>query len=114
MAYGLKIGEILQWLPEISGIGRDKHMDFFLYCLRIMKGNFHLNRKVEKLARLSPEEKQFSEKFKQFVHPGNIEKINNLFAEAISQIGMNANPRILLLDMSTKLYSYLRQPYQEE
>ena len=114
MAYGLKVGEILNWIPEIAALGRDKQKDFFLYCLRMMKGNFHLNRCMGKLARLSPEERQFSERFYQFVNPGNIAGLNQLFAEAISQTGMNANPRILLLDMSTKLYSYLRKPWKEQ
>ncbi len=113
-AYGFRIAELLEWIPKISQLGREKQKEFLLYCLHMIKGNFHMNRGMMEIMRLSPEEKGFSERFNQFVNPGNIDKLSHLFSEAIAQIGMNANPRILFLDMSTKLYRLFRKPFPKQ
>lgn len=113
-SYGFKINDLLEWLPKVSEFGREKQKEFLLYCLHMIKGNFHMNRDMMQIMRLSPQEKSFSERFNQFINPGNIEKLSILFSEAISQISMNANPRILFLDMSTKLYRLFRKPFPKQ
>lgn len=109
ITYNFRVLELLDWLPSIAELGREKQKEFLLFCLRLIMGNFHVNQKVEKNLRLSPEEQEFSVRFHQFIHPGNIEELSALFSEAISQIEMNANPRILFLDMSIGMYRLLRK-----
>ncbi len=110
MAYGFKIHELLEWVPKMAALGREKQKTFLLYCLHMIKGNFHMNMDMLGIMRLSPEEQKFSERFNQFINADNIERLSLLFSEAIVQIGMNANPRITFLDMSTQLYRLLRKP----
>lgn len=109
ITYNFRIQELLDWLPSMAELGREKQKEFLLFCLRMIKGNFHINQKVEDIIRLSSAEQEFSKRFHQFIHAGNIEDLNVLFSEAISQIEMNANPKILFLDMSTKIYRLLRK-----
>ena len=49
----------------------------------------------------------FLEKFKPFINHQNISKINSIMNDAFSY-GENANPKILMLDISIKLYKLLR------
>ena len=76
----------------------------------MIKENYHKNSKVDEIVRMSPEEQEFSKKFHKFINPGNIEDLHSLFSMAVSQISMNANPRILFLDMSTRISQLLRKP----
>ncbi len=109
LTYSYNIPELLELLPVIAEMGREKQKDFFVFCLRMIRENFHTNMDVKEIIRMSPEEKHFSERFHKYIHPGNIEDLQSLFSEAISQISMNANPRILFLDMSTRIYHLLRK-----
>jgi DNA polymerase-3 subunit delta' len=109
LAFNFKVLELLDWIPSIAEIGRERQKDFFSFCLRLIRGNFHMNRNVMSIARLSPTEEDFSLKFNRFVNPDNIEDYNRLFSEAISHISMNANPRILLMDMSSSLFRLMRR-----
>jgi len=108
--YSLKIPELLDWIPQMAEMGREKQKDFLIFCLRMIKENYHMNRKVTEIIRMSPEEEEFSQRFHNFVNSANIEDLHRLISEAVSQIGMNANPRILFLDLSTRIYQQLRKP----
>jgi len=110
LTYNFKVPELLEWVAEIARIGREKQKDFLSFCLRLIRGNFQMNRNVMSIVRLSPDEQEFSKNFKTFINPGNIEDLSMLFSEAISQVSMNANPRILFLDMSAKLFRLMRKP----
>ena len=110
LAYSFKIPELLEWIPTMSLLGREKQKDFFVFCLRMIRGNFYMNREVRSILRLNPEEKQFADRFHKYIHPGNIEDLHNLFSEAIRHISMNANPRILFMDMSISIYQLLQKP----
>ena len=67
LKYNFKINELLDWVPKIAELGREKQKEFLLFCLRMVKGNFHMNQEVMEIMRLSPEEQAFSERFKQFI-----------------------------------------------
>ena len=108
--YSLKIPELLEWIPQMAEMGREKQKDFLIFCLRMIKENYHMNRKVTEIIRMSPEEEEFSQRFHNFINTGNIENLHRLISEAVSQIEMNANPRILLLDLSTRIYQLLQKP----
>ncbi len=109
LAYGFKILELLEWIPTMTTLGREKQKEFFIFCLRMIRGNFHMNREVRSIIRLNPEEQQFAERFHKYIHPGNIEDLHNLFSEAVRHISMNANPRILFIDMSTSIHLLLQK-----
>jgi len=56
----------------------------------------------------SESERNFLEKFKPFINNQNISEINSIMNEAYFHIERNANPKILMLDVSIKLYKLLR------
>ena len=67
-------------------------------------GNFKLSIKG-----LNESEESFLEKFKPFVNHKNISEINSVMNEAYYHLERNANPKILMLDVSLHLYKLLRK-----
>jgi len=67
-----------------------------------------MNQGLESMTRMTPSEKDFSVNFNRFIHSGNIESLSNIFSKAMKQIEMNANPRILFLDMAREIFSALK------
>ncbi|MCX6225876.1 MAG: DNA polymerase III subunit delta, partial [Bacteroidia bacterium] len=110
ISFGLQVKEIIDWVSEVSEIGRERQKWFLQYALSMIRNNFMLNQGLAELATLDQEESAFSSKFNAFIHPGNIEGLMDEFNLAIAQITMNANPKILLTDMSLQLYRLLRSP----
>lgn len=110
ISFGLKIKDITDWVSEVSGIGRERQKWFLQYALSMIRNNYMLNQGLAELAILDSEESAFSSKFNTFIHPGNIEGLMEQFDLAIAQVTMNANPKILLTDMSLQLHHLLRLP----
>jgi DNA polymerase III subunit delta' len=110
ISYGLRVVEVTSWVTEVSEIGRERQKWFLLYSLGMIRNSFLVNCGLTELAVMDAEESEFSRKFSTFIHPGNIEGLMQEFDRAIAQIAMNANPKILLTDMSLQLYRLLRLP----
>jgi DNA polymerase III subunit delta' len=110
ISFGLQIKEINDWVSEVSEIGRERQKWFLQYGLGMIRNNFLLNQGLSELAVMDPEETAFSSRFNAFIHPGNVDGLIREFNLAISQITMNANPKILLTDMSLQIYQLLRMP----
>jgi DNA polymerase III subunit delta' len=110
ISFALQINEITDWVSDISEIGRERQKWFLQYALSMIRNNFLMNQGLTELTTLDVEESAFSSRFNAFIHPGNIEELVKEFDLAIAQITMNANPKILLTDMSLQINRLLRLP----
>lgn len=108
MCFRYRVHEILNWLPTVASIGRERQKAFLQYALHLLRENYLLNQDLESVTRLTPSEKDFSSKFYLYVHTGNIEPLFSSISNAIRHIEMNANPRILFLDLSMEMYKSLK------
>jgi DNA polymerase III subunit delta' len=96
------------WIDGISGIGREKQKQFLQYAIRIIRGSFIINIKAGDIDLLSAEEKEFSEKFSKFVHPGNVFPICEEFGKAYVHIEYNGYNRLVLFDLAIKIARLLK------
>lgn len=110
ISYNLMIKDLVPWVDEMSAIGRERQKMFLAYCLEMVRENFLYNQGLGELVAFDPGEAEFAVKFSKFIHPGNINGMMQEFSQAIAQISMNANPKILLTDMSIQLNRLLRMP----
>lgn len=110
ISYNLIIKDLIPWVDEMTGIGRERQKMFLVYCLEMVRENFLFNQGLKELVTFDPQEAEFAIKFSKFIHPGNINGMMQEFNQAIAQISMNANPKILLTDMSIQLNRLLRMP----
>ena len=107
LCYSRNIADTIDWVNEFSKIGREQIKDFIIYSLEMYRqcimGNYNME-----IEGVSESEKNFLEKFKPFVSHQNISEINSIMNDAYYHMERNANPKILMLDVSIKLYKLLR------
>ena len=107
LCYSRNIADTIDWVNEFSKIGREQIKDFIIYSLEMYRqcimGNYNME-----IEGVSESEKNFLEKFKPFVNHQNISEINSIMNDAYYHMERNANTKILMLDVSIKLYKLLR------
>ncbi len=108
MAFRFKVQEILDWIPVMVSLGRERQKAFLQYGLHLVRENFLLNQGLNEQVKMTPSEAEFSQRFNVFIHPGNIEALLQTLSLGIRHVEMNANPRILFLDLSAQLYTCLK------
>lgn len=109
LCWGKKIFDLNVWVDEMHAIGRERLKSFFLFALRMIRENFIMNLKDEKLVYLNTSEKQFSEKFSPFINGRNVTQIYNELNQAYLDIESNGYAKIILMDLTLKMVKLIRQ-----
>lgn len=109
LCYMRDIPEISTWVEQMAGIGRESLKSFFTYSLRLIRENFIMNLKNDEIVYMTKKEEAFSAKFHPFINGRNILEIANEFNTASADIERNANPKIVLFDMSLKIVKLIRK-----
>ena len=107
LCYSRNIADTIDWVNQFSKIGREQIKDFIIYSLEMYRQCIMGNYNIE-IEGVSESERSFLEKFKPFINHQNISKINSIMNDAYFHMERNANPKILMLDISIKLYKLLR------
>lgn len=107
LAYAKDIENLLQWVDKISSLSREKQKLFLLYALRLVRENFMVHMNREDITHMASYENDFSVKFSRFIKPGNINQIYEELNLAYNHISAYGYARIIFLDMSLKMVSYL-------
>jgi len=101
--------DLLTWCEEITQFGREQQKAFLLYCLRMVRENFALNRQQPSLSFLSDAENDFSQKFNAFIHPDNVQQLASELNTAYYHIEANGNKNIVFLDLVCKIVVLLKE-----
>jgi len=102
--------DLIGWCEQItSKLGREQQKAFLLYCLRMVRENFALNREKPELTFLTEAENEFSQKFNSFIHPDNIHQLANEFNTAYYHIESNGNKNIVFMDMACKIVMLMKK-----
>ena len=101
--------ELLAWCDAITRLGREQQKAFLLFCLRMVRGNFVLNREQPSLTFLTDAENDFSQKFNPFIHPGNAYQLADELNTAHYHIESNGNKNIVFLDLACKIVVLLKR-----
>lgn len=109
LAYAKNVGDMVKWVSNMAGIGREKQKEFIEYALRMLRGNFLMNSKLPDLSFLVQQEVDFSKKFSAFITNNNVEAIANELDKAAYHIERNGNPKIVFTDLAFTLMVLLRQ-----
>ena len=100
--------DLMAWCEQITQLGREQQKSFLLYCLRMTRENFALNRQQPSLAFLSEAENDFSQKFNAFINPDNVHQLAQEFNTAHYHIESNGNKNIVFLDLASKIVLLLK------
>lgn len=102
---------LLVWVEASSRFGREKLKSFLGYGLRVVRLCLVRNYGVADMLTLQQEEKKFIDGLSPFVHHANTLTMASLFEQAIFHVERNANPKILLADLSFQIAKLLK-PFQ--
>lgn len=102
LALKFDCNKVLQWIDEMSAVGREKQKQFFQYGLEVFRDALMYNYGEKKLVRLGGSEKQFLEKFSPFINQNNYEKLIDEFNTNYYYIERNANPKLIFMDLFLK------------
>ena len=98
LCYTKNVLEINNLVEVLSSLGREKQKGYLEYSLKMVRENFIMNQKVDKVVYLFKDEAQFSSKFHPFIHNENISGITKELNEAHFHIERNGNPKIIFFD----------------
>ena len=107
LCYSRNIADTIDWVNEISKMGREQLKEFLLYNLEMFRNCVIGHYKVD-FKTLNDEEMAFLEKFKPYINHNNIIPLNDLINEAYFHVERNANTKILMLDVSIKIFKLLK------
>jgi DNA polymerase III subunit delta' len=99
--------KLMEWIDQMSRTGREQQKTFFKYGLQIFRECLMMNFGDPSLIKLYGEELEFVKKFSRFVNGANADKFVEELNKASYHIERNANPKILLLNLSFRMNELL-------
>jgi DNA polymerase III subunit delta' len=107
LAYRKDVINIIQWTETMSSLGREGLKGFFEYALRMVRDNYMMNMQLDNIIYMDGQETDFSKKFHMFITDQNIQAIVDELSQAHVHIERNGYSKIVLLDMSLKLFGLI-------
>ena len=102
--------DLIAWSETIAALGREAQKKFLNHCIALFRQALLLNYQTKQLVFMHPKVDNFDlQKLAPFVNGNNIELIFNELSDAIYHIERNANPKIVLTDLSIKLTRLIHQ-----
>lgn len=99
LCYAKRYIDLLDWVDDISRIGREEQKEFLSYALKLTRESLMLNMGLDNITYLMGEEADFGKKFSPFLGPFNINQVTKVFSHAYECISQNGNPQITFADM---------------
>jgi DNA polymerase-3 subunit delta' len=95
---------------EFAEQNKEEQKNLFQYSLSIFRQGLIIKFGSESLVRLPEETLKFVRNFaKATIKENNIQDLNLLLSEAITHLERNANPKIMFIDMSLKMYALFKK-----
>ncbi len=95
---------------EFAEQNKEDQKNLFQYSLSIFRQGLIIKFGSESLVRLPEETLKFVRNFaKATIKENNIQDLNLLLSEAITHLERNANPKIMFIDMSLKMYALFKK-----
>ncbi len=100
------------WIEQMAKEGREYLKLFFTFSIDASRECLLVNHADAALVKFDDDVIPNFSKFTRFIHAGNIEEISGFLNKAHYAVERNANPKILLLDLSFKMNRLLNMPRQ--
>lgn len=108
IAYARNIREMKAWSEQVAALGRERQKRLLDYCQRMIRENFIMNFKEDKMNFMSQAERNFSVRFSPFVNERNIFGIMEELSEAQRHIEQNVNAKMVFFDMSLRMIVWIK------
>lgn len=108
-AYQRDIAALKAWSQDIAATGRERTLQFYDYCLRLVRESFMLNFQRPELTFITTAEREFLRNFAPFINTRNVEKMVEVLEKAREDIRGNANGKIVNFDLAVKMILLIKQ-----
>lgn len=109
MCYQRNVAKTMDWVDHFGGLEREKQKNFLKFCLHMFRQSIVGQYTQNELVISTPEQQAFLVKFAPFINYKNIIDLTEQFNDAIYHLERNANPKILFLDLSLKVFGLIRR-----
>jgi len=109
LCYTRNIGETIDWVDTIASAGREAQKNFIVFALGMFRQSIVGHYADTDLVILTGPQRKFLDKFSPFINHKNIVVLSELLNDAHYHLERNANPKILFLDVSLKVFAYLKR-----
>lgn len=107
LCYAKRYIDLLDWVEDISRIGREEQKEFLTYSLKLTRESLMLNMGLDNITYLIGEEADFGKKFSPFLGLANVNQVTKIFSHAYECIVQNGNPQITFADMAFSLSKHI-------
>lgn len=107
LCYAKRFNDLLDWVDDISRLGREEQKEFLSYALKLTRESLMLNMGLDNISYLMGEEADFGKKFSPFLGPSNVNQVTKAFSHAYECIAQNGNPQITFADMVFSLSKHI-------
>ena len=97
----------IKWIDDISKLGREKQKQFLAYFVHLLSTAIHENI-LGKSSGAGDKEVDFAQRFNKLAAPEQLEAIVNELDKASYYIERNANPKLLFMALTLKIYHIIK------
>lgn len=108
LCYQRNIAKTIDWVDVIAASGRENQKNFILFCLHMFRQCIVGHYTQNELVVLTKEQSDFLGKFSPFINNQNIVNLTETLNTGYYHLERNANPKILFLDISLKIFALLK------
>lgn len=101
--YQNNMAEAARWGDENAKMGRENLKHFLVYAIRMLRECMVIKTGAGHLARITGDEEKFAANFSRILSEKQLELLINELNDAAYYIERNANPKIILFDLSLRL-----------
>jgi len=112
--YQNNLVEILEISEKLATRGREFQKDFFQYGLRLFRECLLFLYDLEKISCSSETEKAFLSKLVKTLNHAQIETFYTILSKSITAIEHNANPKIIIFNLSLRIIQVFKNPVTNE
>ena len=109
MCYKRDVPETIDWVEKIAKSNREMQKSFLKFCLQMFRNSIVGHYTNGDTVVLTAEQKKFLDKFAPFINHNNIVLLSEAIEEGHYHIERNANPKILFMDISLKIFLQLKK-----
>ncbi len=109
MCYKRDVPETIDWVDAMAKHNREEHKSFLKFCLQMFRNSIVGHYTNGDTVVLTEPQAKFLKKFAPFINHNNIVLLSEAIDEAHYHIERNANPKILFMDLSLKIFLQLKK-----
>jgi DNA polymerase-3 subunit delta' len=102
-----EFGEIQDVVEQVSKENKEFQKLFLSYALQKLRDSLLFSFQMESMAAATAEEKEFQQKFSNFIQLNGIDELSRLMEDSLNYIARNANSQMVLSVLSLRIHAIL-------